>query len=218
MATSLLGKPVLDERLPFHTGVLGEVGTPAAAELMGGCDTLLLVGTNDPWTDYFPMPGQARTVQIDIDGRRIGTRYPVDVPLVGDAPETLRALLARVRRPARPRSGGPPWRARSTGGGGGRGRRAAAPAEPVNPQLVLHELSARLPRPGAVAVDVGSVIYWYARHLELPPGRQRATLRHARLGGLCPAVRAWRPSWPPRTSRWSRCSATARCSSTGWPS
>ncbi|MBM0258694.1 thiamine pyrophosphate-binding protein [Micromonospora sp. 4G55] len=169
VATSLLGKPVLDERLPFHTGVLGEVGTTAAAQLMGGADTLLLVGTNDPWIDYFPMAGQTRTVQIDIDGRRIGTRYPVDVPLVGDAAETLRALLTRVHdQPNRQ------WRA-TVEGSVDRWRqesiaRAGAPAQPVNPQLVLHELSHRLPRRGAVAVDVGSVIYWYARHLELPPG------------------------------------------------
>ncbi|SCG49087.1 pyruvate dehydrogenase (quinone) [Micromonospora echinaurantiaca] len=169
VATSLLGKPVLDERLPFHTGVLGEVGTPASAELMGGCDTLLLVGTNDPWTDYFPMAGQVRTVQIDLDGRRIGTRYPVDVPLVGDAAETLRALLARLRND--PNQG---WRAtveRSVERWRGEAAdRAGAPAEPINPQLVLHELSTRVPRSGAIAVDVGSVIYWYARHLELPPG------------------------------------------------
>ncbi|MGN9778401.1 thiamine pyrophosphate-binding protein [Micromonospora sp. H33] len=169
VATSLLGKPVLDERLPFHTGVLGEVGTPAAAELMGGCDTLLMIGTNDPWTDYLPMPGQARTVQIDIDGRRIGSRYPVDVPLVGDAAETLRALLARV--PDGPRA---TWRA-TVENSVDRWRneaaeRAAAPAEPVNPQLVLHELASRVPRTGAIAVDVGSVLYWYARHLQLPPG------------------------------------------------
>ncbi|MCM0678162.1 thiamine pyrophosphate-binding protein [Micromonospora phytophila] len=169
VATSLLGKPVLDERLPFHTGVLGEVGTPAAAELMGGCDTLLMVGTNDPWTGYFPMPEQARTVQIDIDGRRIGTRYPVDVPLVGDAEETLRALLARVADRPNPR-----WRATVESSvdrwHAERADRAAVPAQPVNPQLVLQELSTRVPRTGSVAVDVGSVIYWYARHLELPPG------------------------------------------------
>ncbi|MER7442691.1 thiamine pyrophosphate-binding protein [Micromonospora avicenniae] len=169
VACSLLGKPVLDERLPYHAGVLGEVGTRAAAELMGGCDTLLLVGTNDPWTSYLPMPGQVRTVQIDIDGRRVGSRYPVDVPLVGDAAETLRALLARV--PDRP---SPQWRA-TVENSVDRWRRelvdrASAPAEPVNPQLVLQELSARLPRTGSVAVDVGSVIYWYARHLELQPG------------------------------------------------
>ncbi|SCF24084.1 pyruvate dehydrogenase (quinone) [Micromonospora viridifaciens] len=169
VATSLLGKPVLDERLPFHTGVLGEVGTTAAAELMGGCDTLLLIGTNDPWTDWFPPPGQVRTVQIDIDGRRIGTRYPVDVPLVGDAAETLRALLAKL--PERPNQR---WRDVVEGAvdrwRGTVAARAAAPAEPINPQLVLQELTARLPHRGAVAVDVDSVVYWYARHLALPPG------------------------------------------------
>ncbi|MEW2445250.1 thiamine pyrophosphate-binding protein [Micromonospora marina] len=171
VATSLLGKPVLDERLPFHTGVLGEVGTTAAAQLMGGCDTLLMIGTNDPWTDWFPMPGQVRTIQIDIDARRIGTRYPVDVPLVGDAAETLRALLTRV--PENPHR---EWRAmvekmvdrwRAAAA-----ERTATPAEPVDPRLVLRELSARLPRHAGVAVDVGSVVYWYARHLELPPGVQ----------------------------------------------
>ncbi|GAA3782743.1 thiamine pyrophosphate-binding protein [Micromonospora maritima] len=171
VATSLLGKPVLDERLPFHTGVLGEVGTTAAAQLMGGCDTLLMVGTNDPWTDWFPMVGQVRTIQIDIDGRRIGTRYPVDVPLVGDSAETLRALLTRVpeRRNGQWRGvverSVERWREAAVD-------RAAAPAEPINPQLVLRELSARLPQRASVAVDVGSVVYWYARHLELPPGVQ----------------------------------------------
>ncbi|MGC4806317.1 thiamine pyrophosphate-binding protein [Micromonospora sp. DT233] len=169
VATSLLGKPVLDERLPFHTGVLGEVGSNAAAQLMGGCDTLLMVGTNDPWTGYYPLAGQARTIQIDLDGRRVGARHPVDVPLVGDAAETLRALLDRV--PDRPRrhwretveGSVERWRAEAAA-------RAQSPAEPVNPQLVLHELAARLPRPAALAVDVGSVLYWYARHLPLPPG------------------------------------------------
>ncbi|MFC0004061.1 thiamine pyrophosphate-binding protein [Micromonospora siamensis] len=169
VATSLLGKPVLDERLPFHTGVLGEVGTPASAQLMGGCDTLLMVGTTEPWTDYLPMPGQTRTVQIDIDGRRIGNHYPIEVTLVGDAAETLRALLDRV-----PHRRNEDWRGvvetTVEGWRGQAAERASDPAEPVNPQLVLHELSSRLPSAGAVAVDVGSVLYWYARHLELPPG------------------------------------------------
>ncbi|ADL46398.1 thiamine pyrophosphate-requiring protein [Micromonospora aurantiaca (nom. illeg.)] len=171
VATSLLGKPVLDERLPFHTGVLGEVGTTAAAQLMGSCDTLLMIGTNDPWTDWFPMPGQVRTIQIDIDGRRIGTRYPVDVPLVGDAAETLRALLTRVpENPHREWRGMVEkmvdrWRVAAA-------ERTATPADPVDPRLVLRELSTRLPRHAGVAVDVGSVVYWYARHLELPPGVQ----------------------------------------------
>ncbi|MFC7549923.1 thiamine pyrophosphate-binding protein [Plantactinospora sp. GCM10030261] len=168
VTASLLGKPVLDERLPFHTGVMGHVGGTASAQLMAGCDTLVMVGTNDPWVDFYPLPGQANAVQIDIDGRKIASRYPVTVPLVGDAAETLRALLPLV----------PPrqnrhwrdmveisvdrWRQEAIA-------RAAEPGDPVNPRRVLHELSTRLPRRGSVAVDIGSVTYWYARHLQLPP-------------------------------------------------
>ncbi|MEE6259833.1 thiamine pyrophosphate-binding protein [Plantactinospora sonchi] len=171
VATSLLGKPVLDERLPYHTGVLGQVGTEASAQLMAGCDTLLMIGTNDPWTGYYPVPGQATAVQIDIDGSRLATRYPIDVPLIGDARETLRGLLDRI--PARNNRD---WRdtieiavdrARTESSA-----RADAPARRVNPRLVLHELSSRLPVDASVTVDVGSVTYWYARHLQLPPGVQ----------------------------------------------
>nr|MDT0657450.1 thiamine pyrophosphate-binding protein [Micromonospora sp. DSM 115978] len=169
IATSLPGKPVLDERLPFHTGVLGQVGSTASAELMGGCDTLLMVGTNDPWTEYYPAPGQAKAVQIDVDGRRLATRYPIDVPLVGDAAQTLRALLDRV--PRRPNQD---WRHRIE-------RsvdrchvdltdRARDPADPVNPRWVVQELSSRLPPGCALSVDVGPVTHWYARHLRLPSG------------------------------------------------
>ncbi len=169
VAASLLGKPVLDERLPFHTGVIGQLGTDASVQLMSGCDTLLMIGTNDPWTGFYPAPGQATAVQIDIDGRRIATRYPVDVPLIGDAAETMRALLSRV-----PQRLNRDWRELIEGAvdrwRGQALRRAAEPAEPINPPLVFEELSARLPRACSVAVDVGPVTYWYARHVQLPPG------------------------------------------------
>jgi pyruvate dehydrogenase (quinone) len=169
IAASLLGKPVLDETLPFHTGVLGHLGTTASTRLMRECDTLLLVGTNDPWTEFYPAPGQARAVQVDLDGRRLGIRYPVEVPLLGDAAETLRALLDRV--PARGDDG---WRRRveewTRRWHAIAAERASAAAEPVNPQHVVRELSGRLPADALVSVDVGSVTYWYARHLRLPPG------------------------------------------------
>jgi pyruvate dehydrogenase (quinone) len=169
VTASLLGKPVLDERLPFHTGVMGHLGTPASAQLLGACDTLLLVGTNAPWTEYYPPPGQAAVVQIDIDGRKTASRYPVNVPLIGDATETLRALLQRVpHRSSRDwrdmiELSVDRWRMESV-------ERARVEARPLNPRLVLQELSPRLPHDAAVAVDVGSVTYWYARHLELSPG------------------------------------------------
>ncbi|GIF76433.1 thiamine pyrophosphate-requiring protein [Asanoa siamensis] len=169
VAASLLGKPVLDERLAFHTGVMGHLGTTASAHLMKRCDTLLLVGTNDPWTEFYPAPGQARAVQIDIDGRRLGARYPVEVPLLGDARETLRALTAAVK-PSRDGA----WRAEVRGSVAKWDEiataRAAAAADPLNPQLVVRSLNDHLPADAQVAVDVGSVTYWYARHLRLPPG------------------------------------------------
>jgi pyruvate dehydrogenase (quinone) len=169
VTASLLGKPVLDEGLPFHTGVMGHLGTTASEQLMRNCDTLLLIGTNDPWTEFYPAPGQARAVQIDIDGRQLGVRYPIEVPLLGDAAETVRGLLAEVQ----PRDDHA-WRDQVEGWVRRwheiAAARAAAPAEPMNPQFVVRSLADRLPSDAQVAVDVGSVVYWYARHLRLPSG------------------------------------------------
>jgi pyruvate dehydrogenase (quinone) len=175
IATSLLGKPVLDESLPYHCGVMGHLGTTASAQLMRSCDALLIVGSSDPWTEFYPAPGQARTVQVDIAPRNLGAKTQVEVGLAGDARETLPALLDRLG-PGSPADG--QWRAQVEGfvrdwhdvaerrarnpqpGGDGR----------LNPQLVVHELSAQLPADAMVGIDVGSVTYWYARFLRLPPG------------------------------------------------
>jgi pyruvate dehydrogenase (quinone) len=171
VTTSLLGKPWVDERLPTSAGVMGHLGTSASAFLMSSCDTLLIVGSNDPWTEFYPPPGQARTVQIDVDTRNLGNRYPVDVGLPGDAAETLDALLPLLEPRADDGWRGEVveavdrWRTLAE-------RRAALPAEPLNPELVVRELSPRLPADAQVSVDVGSITYWYARHLTLPPGVQ----------------------------------------------
>ena len=98
VAKALLGRAVLPDDLPFVTGSIGLLGTTASYELMKGCDTLLMVGTSFPYAEWLPEEGQARCVEIEIDASRIGIRYPVDVPLVGDARETLRALNGRLRR------------------------------------------------------------------------------------------------------------------------
>lgn len=168
VTTSLLGKPFLDESLPWSCGVMGHLGTTASADLLGSCDTLLIVGSSDPWTEFYPPPGQARTVQIDLAARNIGAKHPVDVALPGDAAATLDALLPRLH-PA-----GPGWRAEVEGFVAAWRDvvelRVREPAAPLNPQLVVHELSAVLPADAQVAVDVGSVTYWYARFLRLPPG------------------------------------------------
>ncbi|HWJ10015.1 MAG TPA: thiamine pyrophosphate-requiring protein [Nocardioides sp.] len=172
VTTSLLGKPWWDESLPISCGVMGHLGTSASGWLMDQCDTLLIVGSNDPWSEYYPAPGQARAVQIDIDGRHLGNRYPVEVGLTGDAAETLSALLPLL--PLLPDRSGSPWqdeveaavrRSRQLAAD-----RAALPADPLNPELAVRSLNAHLPADAQVAVDVGSVTYWYARHLALPPG------------------------------------------------
>ncbi|HKG49007.1 MAG TPA: thiamine pyrophosphate-requiring protein [Actinomycetales bacterium] len=169
ITSSLLGKPFVDEALPFSAGVMGHLGTTASAFVLAECDTLLLVGTNDPWTEFYPAPGQARAVQVDLDGRHLGNRYPVEVGLTGDAAETLGALLPLLEK--RPDDA---WR-RDVQAHVGQwhdiaAARAATPARPLNPELVLRELNGRLPSDAQVSVDVGSVVYWYARQLRLPRG------------------------------------------------
>lgn len=169
IATSLLGKPYVDESLPFAVGTMGHLGTTASAHLLGNCDALLIIGSNDPWTEFYPPPAAARAVQIDIDERKIGNRYPVEVGLAGDAARALQALGSRLN----PRPHGQwradieqevvRWRALA-------GERAAVPATPVNPERVVRELNGRLPANAQVSVDVGSCVYWYARQLVLPPG------------------------------------------------
>jgi pyruvate dehydrogenase (quinone) len=169
IATSLLGKPYVDESLPTAAGVMGHLGTTASGFVLGRCDTLLIVGSNDPWTEFYPPPGQARAVQIDLDGRHLGNRYPIEVALPGDAAETLRALLPLLDGPAdgswraEVEDAVRTWRELAA-------ERARTPARPVNPEAVVAELTPRLPADAQVAVDVGSVTYWYARQLRLPEG------------------------------------------------
>jgi pyruvate dehydrogenase (quinone) len=169
VTTSLLGKPVLDEDAPWHTGVMGHLGTTASAELMADCDTLLIVGSNDPWTEFYPAPGQARAVQIDVQPRVVGSKYPVDVAVIGDAQDALAALLPLLRSAEdrtwqdRVRRSVQRWRAIASA-------RADVEYDGANPEFVIGELSRHLPADVRLAVDVGSATYWYARHLRLPTG------------------------------------------------
>ena len=97
-AKALLGKDVLPDDLPWVTGSIGLLGTTASYELMMGCDTLLTVGSNFPYTQFLPDLDQARAVQIDRSGKWIGMRYPYELNLVGDAKATLRALIPLLQR------------------------------------------------------------------------------------------------------------------------
>jgi pyruvate dehydrogenase (quinone) len=169
IAKALLGRAVLPDDLPFVTGSIGLLGTTASYELMKGCDTLLMVGTSFPYAEWLPKEGQARCVEIDADASRIGIRYPVDVPLVGDAKETLRALVPRLER-KQDRS----WREEIEKQVAEWWRvvedRALQDGEPMNPQRVVHELSVRLPDDAILTADSGSSTNWWARQLRLKQG------------------------------------------------
>jgi pyruvate dehydrogenase (quinone) len=176
---------VLPDDLPHVTGSVGLIGTRPSDDMMQGCDTLLMVGTGFPYAEWLPEPGAARAVQIDIDGARLGIRYPNEVNLVGDARQTLQALLPLLRA----RTDGS-WREGIEAGVAQWWRtlaeRAHASAEPVNPQLVFHELSARLPDRAIVLADSGSSTVWWARHLRLRAGMDAAL--SGTLASMGPAV------------------------------
>jgi pyruvate dehydrogenase (quinone) len=169
VAKALLGRAVVPDDVPFVTGSIGLLGTRPSWELMSDCDTLLMVGSSFPYSEFLPEEGQARAVQIDIDARRIGIRYPMDVHLVGDAKETLRALRPRIER-KEDRSWQEQiitsvedwWQLTE--------RRAMEDAEPINPQRVFWELSPRLPDDCILTADSGSAANWFARNLKLRRG------------------------------------------------
>jgi pyruvate dehydrogenase (quinone) len=169
VAKALLGKAVLPDNLPFVTGAIGLLGTKPSWDLMMGCDTLLMVGTSFPYSEFLPEEGQARGVQIDIDGRMVGIRYPNEVNLVGDSAETLRALIPHLERKA-----GREWREKIELGVADWWKvmeaRAMNEADPLNPQRVFWELSSRLPDRVILTSDSGSAANWFARDLQIRPG------------------------------------------------
>jgi pyruvate dehydrogenase (quinone) len=171
VAKTLLGRTVLPDDLPFVTGPIGLLGSTASWELMSGCDTLLMVGTSFPYAEWLPKEGQARGVEIDIDARYIGIRYPMDAQLVGDSKETLTELLPLLRR-KEDRS----WREKIEKEVAEWWRvlddRAHDPADPINPQLVAHEFSPRIPDGAILTADSGSGTNWWARHLRMRAGMQ----------------------------------------------
>jgi pyruvate dehydrogenase (quinone) len=185
VAKALLGKDVLPDTLPWVTGSLGLLGTKPSYDLMMSCDTLLTIGSNFPYTQFMPKLDQARAVQIDIDGKFIGMRYPYEVNLIGDAKTTLRALIPLLSRKS-DRS----WRTdvekSITRWWEIIQRQAMTDANPVNPMRIFWELGKRLPDDAIVAADSGSAANWYARHL-----RFRGSVRGSLSGTLAtmgPAV------------------------------
>jgi pyruvate dehydrogenase (quinone) len=185
VAKALNGRAVLPDDLPFVTGSIGLLGTKPSDTMMQGCDTLLMVGSSFPYSEWLPEEGKARGVQIDIDARVVGLRYPMEVNLVGDARETLRAL-----RPLLERKEDRSWREQIQDEVSRwweiLDQQAHDPADPVNPQLVFQELSPRLPDRCILTADSGSATNWWARHLRLRTGMDAAL--SGTLATMCPAV------------------------------
>jgi pyruvate dehydrogenase (quinone) len=178
VAKPLLGKDVLSDELPYVTGSIGLLGTRPSYELMEGCDTLLTVGSSFPYTQFLPAFDQARAIQIDIDGKYIGMRYPYELNLVGDARATLRALIPLLER-KEDRSWREDIEAKVTRWWETMEMEAMVEADPVNPMRLFHELSIRMPADAIVAADSGSAANWYARQLKF-----RGDMRGSLSGNL----------------------------------
>ncbi len=174
VAKALLGKDVLSDELPYVTGSIGLLGTRPSYEMMMECDTLLTVGSSFPYTQFMPQSGQARGVQIDIDAKMIGMRYPYELNIVGDAAQTLRALIPllehkqdRSWRDQIEKNVARWWETMKD--------EAMVSANPINPMRPFHELSPLLPDNAMLAADSGSSANWYARQLKFR-GNMRGSL------------------------------------------
>jgi pyruvate dehydrogenase (quinone)/pyruvate decarboxylase len=166
VAKAMLGKAVLPDDSPFTTGGIGHLGTLPSQEAMHSCDTLLILGSTMPWMDYYPKPGQARAVQIDLNPDRIGLRYPVEIGLVGDVKATLAALLPKLQRKqdrsflAAAQDSMQRWNALLE-------RVETTSRSPLRPQMVIRVLSDLLPESAVISLDCGANTHFAARHLRL---------------------------------------------------
>jgi pyruvate dehydrogenase (quinone) len=185
VAKALLGRAALADDLPYVTGAIGLLGTKPSWDLMVDCDTLFMIGSGFPYSEFLPDEGQAKGVQIDIDGRMLSLRYPMDVNLVGDSKETLKALIPLIKykqdrswREGIEKNIKEWWQVIEA--------KAMNDAKPINPQRVFWELSSRLPENCVIAADSGTAASWFARNLKIREG-MKATLSGT-LATMCPGV------------------------------
>jgi pyruvate dehydrogenase (quinone)/pyruvate oxidase len=169
----LLGKAAVPDDSPYTTGGIGLLGTRPSQEVLEDCDTLLMVGTSFPYIEFMPRPGQARGIQIELDPKRIGLRYPVEVGLVGDSRNTLRELIPILTRKEdrkfleAAQAGMKDWRELME-------KRAARADKPMKPQVVAWELGKRLTNDAIVSCDSGTITTWWARHIPARRGQMHS--------------------------------------------
>jgi pyruvate dehydrogenase (quinone) len=199
IAKSLLGKSVLADELPFVTGPIGFFGTTATEFMMKECDTLLIIGTSFPYAEFLPAEGQARAVQIDLDGRMLSLRYPTEVNLLGDSKETLMKLIPLLHQ--KPSQG---WRAKIeekvAQWNQEQQQLSLREAPMLNPQLVFSVLSPLLPDNCILTADSGSTASWYARELKIREGMMASLSGNlATMGCAVPYAIAAKFAYPERT-------------------
>jgi len=200
VAKSWLGKAVVSEEVPFCTGHIGLLGSKPSWDLMQDCDTLLVVGSSFPYGEFYPKAGQAKGVQIDIDGRLLSLRYPMDVNLKGDAKQTLAALIPLIERKVarawqnRIVEDIEKWwkvvegRAHTDGNSG-----------LLNPERVFWELSPKLPERCILSADSGTTANWYARDLKIRRGMMASGSGNlASMGAAVPYAVAAKLCFPDR--------------------
>ena len=182
---ALLGKAAVPDDSPYTTGSIGLLGTLPSQEAMENCDTLLMVGTSFPYIEYFPKPGKARGVQIDLNPARIGLRYPVEVGIVGDSKRVLRELLTVVAEHKdksflhKAQEGMKKWWQTIE-------RRASSRETPMKPQVVAWELGKRLRDDAIVTCDSGTIATWWAR--EIPARRGQKFTLSGNLATMAPGL------------------------------
>ena len=167
---ALLGKAAVPDDSPYTTGGTGLLGTAPSQEAIESCDTLLMVGTSFPYIEFYPKPGKARGVQIELDPMRVGLRFPIEVGLVGDAKRTLQLLLPLLHRNAdrgfleKAQTGMTHWRQLMV-------ERGTRTDKPMKPQVLAYELGRRLPEDAIVSCDSGTITTWWARHIPAKRGQ-----------------------------------------------
>ncbi|MGE3541246.1 MAG: thiamine pyrophosphate-dependent enzyme [Candidatus Tectimicrobiota bacterium] len=170
---ALLGKAVVPDDSPYTTGGIGLLGTAPSQDVLQECDTLLIAGSSFPYLEFYPKPGQARTIQIDLDPARIGLRYPVDVGLVGDCREVLQALLPLLTRKTDRRFLSSAqermqrWRDLLR-------EQAMGTDVPLKPQVIMYHVDKLLADNAIIALDSGTITTWAARYLNMRDGMQFA--------------------------------------------
>src|SRR5690554_173071 len=185
VAKALLGKAALPDDLPYVTGSIGMLGTRASYELMEGCDTLLMVGSSFPYAEYLPEPGKARGVQIDIDGKMLSLRYPMEVNLLGNSKQTLEKLIPLLQY-KEDRSWQEEIQHHVEEWWETVNQRAEQEADPINPQSLFSELSPLLPDRCILTADSGTSAFWYARNIKIRTGMMASL--SGNLATMCPAV------------------------------